>query len=265
MKILVIHNDVNLVNAMRLFFESRHQCHLTVHMHARDKATAFCNINFSQYDAVILGMVLPYEDGISICRKIRALNAIPILIIADIEKIKQSAICDKLGIDTNDNMFFDLSILALKAGADDIVQSNILMSELFARVRNIINRCVEPVAVNALENMDRQYLFSFNEGENICFDMTKMQLTSNYGLSVELTTSEGELLAIFLASPRKMLSRDYLIQKIKMRDYHGPSDRFIDVRIGMLRKKLFDYQYKFIRTVRGKGYFFDAEVIEKVR
>lgn len=263
MKILLVNSDQTLTRKINDFFCLLHQMHINVYLHHRNlgKLSSF---EFNIYDAVIISIVLPYQSGLVLCHDIRQIDQkIPIILIADCEKIQQSGLADQLNL-AHENLLSQLGIMGIENGADDVVANTIPPSELLARVNNVIRRCAynQHQKKSDLQTIDKEYTFRLQSDKVIHFSLSQMTLTSSFGLETKLTTSDSELLCVFLNHPRKLLTRDYLINQIKMRDYQGSSDRFIDVRIGMLRKKLLDYQHQFIMTMRGKGYVFNADVLE---
>lgn len=265
MRILLINSDQNITAKINDFFCLLHQIHIDVYPHHRDLGR-LSSFDFSPYDALIISVFLPYQSGIVLCQNIRQFNQqIPIVLIADCEKIQQSGLADQLNL-VHENLLSQLGILGIENGADDVVVNTIPPSELLARINNVIRRSaysqIQHQKNSALQTIDKEYTFRLQTDKVIHFSLSQMMLTSNFGLESKLTTSDSELLCVFLNHPRKLLTRDYLINQIKMRDYQGSSDRLIDVRIGMLRKKLLDYQHQFIMTMRGKGYVFNADVID---
>lgn len=181
----------------------------------------------NSYDLIILDIMLPGEDGLSIARRLRSHSAIPIIMLSargeDIEKI-----------------------IGLEIGADDYLSKPFNPRELLARIRAVLRRPVDAVNSMAEESMD---IYSFGP----------FQLNfSNHALSknnqrIELTTGEYELLEAFVANANQVLSRDQLIDQLKGYE-RSPFDRSIDVRVTRLRKKLGNNDY--IHTIRGSGYMF---------
>ena len=86
-----------------------------------------------------------------------------------------------------------------------------------------------------------------------------MKLIANDGTSVALTVSDIDVLKIFLMHPEEILDREFLVNKLKKRS-HSAEDRTIDVRVGILRKKLNDPKHQLIKTIHNKGYVLAAKV-----
>jgi len=180
------------------------------------------------FDLIILDIMLPGEDGLSIARRLRSNSTIPIIMLSargeDIEKI-----------------------IGLEVGADDYLAKPFNPRELLARIRAVLRRPVKPVQEDSAEN------------NSIIHSFGPFQLNlSNHILlkdnqSVDLTSGEYDLLETFLKNPNQVLSRDQLIDHLKGYE-RSPYDRSIDVRITRLRKKLGNNAY--IRAIRGVGYMF---------
>jgi two-component system OmpR family response regulator len=182
-------------------------------------------------DCVILDVGLPGEDGLSICRRLRGKSTVPIIMVTG------------RGTDTD-------RIVGLELGADDYLPKPFNPRELLARVRAVLRRSAlteQPVAPTA-------QTLAF-EGWRL--DMARRQLFAPDGTPRSLTSGEFNILSIFCQNPRKVLSRDDLLDLL-----HGRAaavfDRSIDVQISRLRRKI-ESNLKdpsFIKTVRYGGYFF---------
>jgi two-component system, OmpR family, response regulator len=185
----------------------------------------------SKIDCVILDVGLPGEDGLSICRRIRGKSTVPIIMVTG------------RATDTD-------RIVGLELGADDYLPKPFNPRELLARVRAVMRRSVpvEPPQAEAPQSL----VF---EGWRL--DMARRQLVAPDGAPRSLTSGEFNILSIFCHHPRKVLSRDDLLDLL-----HGRAaavfDRSIDVQISRLRRKI-ETNLKdpsFIKTVRYGGYFF---------
>jgi two-component system OmpR family response regulator len=183
-------------------------------------------------DVVVLDLMLPGEDGLSICRRLAAGRG-PAVVI-------HSA----MGQETD-------RIVGLELGADDYIGKPCNPRELLARVRAVLRRRKEGSAEAAADR--GAYVFA-----GIRLDVSRRRLRAPSGLVVLLTAGELSLLMAFLARPRVILSRDALIEHA-----HGADadifDRAIDVQISRLRRKLQAcVDRDLIATYRGAGYLFDA-------
>jgi two-component system, OmpR family, response regulator len=186
-------------------------------------------------DCVILDVGLPGEDGLSICRRIRGKSSVPIIMVTG------------RGTDTD-------RIVGLELGADDYLPKPFNPRELLARVRAVMRRSAQ--AEQPQTEAPQTLMF---EGWRL--DMARRQLFAPDGAPRTLTSGEFNILAIFCQHPRKVLSRDDLLDLL-----HGRAaavfDRSIDVQISRLRRKI-ETNLKdpsFIKTVRYGGYFFTPQV-----
>lgn len=186
-------------------------------------------------DLIILDLMLPGEDGISICRRLRAADSIPILML------------------TAKNDDID-RVLGLEMGADDYVVKPFGPRELLARVRAILRR------TQGAPPQPNSRRFGF---DRFIIDLDARRLDSD-GLdrgAIALTSAEFDLLACFVQRPRRVLTRDQILDWTRGRSAE-PFDRTVDMLISRLRKKL-DARHpgsNLITTVRNGGYLFTAEV-----
>lgn len=181
-------------------------------------------------DLCIIDLGLPDMDGIEAMQRVRAQSACGILILTG-----RAHISDR--------------VMGLELGADDYVLKPFEPRELVARVRSILRR-QENAALNVAERIAEFAGWQFNLGNNT--------LTSPAGSEQTLSTSESELLKVFVSNPNRILQREQLMGT---RDL-SPTDRSIDVRISRLRRKLEPDADSpaFIKTVYGAGYLFMATV-----
>lgn len=186
------------------------------------------------YDIIILDLMMPNEDGLSILRRIRPTTSTPIIILS------------AKGQDTD-------KIIGLEVGADDYLAKPFNPRELLARIRALLRR--HPTTHSAIKTpvtpKPPQIIF----GKNI-FNINNSELL-RHGQPIKLTDSETQLLTLFINNQHQTLSRDDIIDALHGRD-RNPFDRSIDIHITRLRKKLEDdpSQPKHIRTVWAKGYKF---------
>ena len=164
-----------------------------------------------QVDLVILDLMLPGEDGLSIGRRLRQQQNLPIIIL--------SARGEELD-----------RIVGLEMGADDYLSKPFNPRELLARVRSVLRRCV---AVDPVLSDEPKINFQFGP---YSLDVEKHQL-SKEGQDIPLTTGEFTLLCVFLKNSNRVLNRDTLLEKTKGYE-HSPLDRSIDVCVGRLRRKI---------------------------
>lgn len=182
-------------------------------------------------DLVILDLMLPGEDGLSIGRRLRQQKNLPIIIL--------SARGEELD-----------RIVGLEMGADDYLTKPFNPRELLARIRSVLRRCRqagEPCSTDA------DSIISFGPYH---LDVQAHRLSKG-NEEVPLTTGEFMLLRIFLTHPNRVLSRDTLLEMTKGYD-RSPADRSIDICVARLRRKIEDSPTEpaYLRTVRGAGYLF---------
>jgi two-component system OmpR family response regulator len=189
----------------------------------------------SKIDLIVLDLMLPGEDGLSICRRLRTGSSVPILMLS------------ALGTETD-------RVVGLEMGADDYLPKPFSTRELLARVRAVLRRG-HPMGENTQRDAD-----------GFCFDGWKLdlltrQLTSPDGLRLPLTSGEFNLLTVFCRHARRVLSRDQLLDLV-----HGRAatlfDRSIDIQVSRLRRKI-EADPKdptLIKTVRFGGYMFTPGV-----
>src|SRR5579872_4792778 len=189
-------------------------------------------------DLVILDLMLPGEDGLSLARELRSESGIGIIILTG-----RGETVDR--------------IIGLEMGADDYLPKPFHLRELLARVRSVLRRAASRAAERSGGDGPRTRI-RFSDWT---LDLSSRELLSPTGEDVRLTTGEFELLAAFVDHPNQVLSRDRLLDLSRHREA-GPFDRTIDVQVGRLRRKLEDDPKNptMIKTVRGGGYIFTPPV-----
>jgi len=184
-------------------------------------------------DLVVLDLMLPGEDGLSICRRLRARGATPILML------------------TAKNDDID-RIVGLELGADDYLGKPFNPRELIARVRAVLRRRAE-----TLPGPSDAKIYRF---EGFVADPQARRVTDPRGGDVELTGAEFDLLRTFLERPGRVLSRDQLLDLTRGRE-GDVLDRSIDVLVSRLRRKLAESgAVQLFKTVRNGGYQLAAKV-----
>lgn len=173
-------------------------------------------------DMVLLDLMLPGVDGLTVCRRLRAASAVPILILT-----AKEAVPDR--------------VAGLDAGADDYLVKPFSFDELLARVRALLRRHQRAGNSDELRFAD----LTVNLGSR------EVRRGSR---RVELTAREFEMLALFMQNPRQVLTRDVLYDRIWGYDFGGESN-IIEVYVRYLRSKLEEHgEPRLIQTVRGVGY-----------
>lgn len=188
------------------------------------------------YDLVVLDLMLPGDDGLTLCRNLRARSEIPVLMLT------------ARGEETD-------RIIGLEMGADDYMAKPFSPRELLARIKVILRRTrslppnLRPPALNRLR-------FA-----GWVLDTATRQLVSPAGEVTPLNGVEFKLLQVFTSHPNRVLSRDQLLDLTQGREA-DPLDRSIDVQVSRLRQRLGDDPRgpAMIKTVRGEGYVLAANV-----
>ncbi len=190
----------------------------------------------SPVDLVILDLMLPGEDGLSLARSLRSESGIGIIILTG-----RGETVDR--------------IIGLEMGADDYLPKPFHLRELLARVKSVLRR-VHSRGDDLLQPLRARARFA-----GWSLDLSSRQLMSPQGREVRLTTGEFDLLAAFVNNANQVLTRDRLLDLARNREA-GPFDRTIDVQVGRLRRKLEDDPQNpmLIKTVRGSGYIFTPPV-----
>ena len=184
-------------------------------------------------DLIVLDLMLPGEDGISICRRLSRDDAPPIIML------------------TAKNDEID-RIIGLEMGADDYVAKPFAPRELLARIRAVLRRTTAPLP------QDTNQRFAF---DRFVVDADARQVFAADGARISLTSGEFDLLACFIRRPRRVLSRDQILDELRGRGAE-PFDRTVDMLVSRLRRKLATHgaNQDLITTVRNAGYLLTAPV-----
>jgi two-component system OmpR family response regulator len=228
--ILVVDDDTELrAQIVAYLTEHGFQVHAAADAKAMDMALSAAPI-----DLVVLDVMLPGEDGLSICRRLSADGGPAIIMV--------SAMGEEID-----------RVLGLELGADDYLAKPCSPRELLARVRAVFRRLEE--ARGGAPKRGKGYQF-----QGFVVDVLRRQLRAPNGTTILLTSGEFSLLSAFLDHPQRILSRDQLLD-IARGNESDVFDRAVDVQISRLRRKLHACsQGEIIKTVRGAGYMFDVAV-----
>ena len=190
----------------------------------------------ARIDVIVLDIMMPGEDGLSLCRRLRADSPVPIILLT------------AMNTDTD-------RIIGLEIGADDYVVKPFNPRELLARIRAVTRRML---ASSAVPQRQRTAAYCF---EGWTLDSSRRTLTSPDGALTDLTSGEFDLLLAFLEHPRRVLNRDQLLDLARGRSSQA-YDRSIDVQISRLRRKIEanPQEPAMIKTIRNEGYFFTCAV-----
>ena len=231
-KLLVVEDDDDIRKLLTTFLEREGFAVRT----AADAAEMDARMAEEEPDLVILDQMLPGEDGLSICRRLRAAGRMPILML------------------TARNTSVD-RIVGLEMGADDHLGKPFEPRELLARIRALFRR----IDAERAEGGDtRRLVFA-----GLVLDVDARSLETVEGAPIPLTSAEFDLLVCLAERPGRVLSRDQLLDWTRGRTA-DPLDRTIDVSISRLRRKLDEAGIdaeKLVVTVRNGGYLFSAKVM----
>ncbi len=222
--ILVIDDDINICEMLRVYFENEGYEIKT----ANDGAEGINFFKIYEPDLVLLDIMLPKKDGWQVCREIREMSSKPIIMIT-----AKGDVFDK--------------VLGLELGADDFVVKPFDLKELSARVKAVLRR------YSAKDTKDEDEVIKF---DNIEVSLQKYELKIN-GKSVDIPPKELELFYFLAQNYNRVFTRDQLLDKVWGFDYLGDS-RTVDVHVKRLREKLEGVSDKWIlKTVWGVGYKFE--------
>lgn len=199
-----------------------------------DGAAMRLALQAEHFDVVVLDLMLPGEDGLSLCRWLRAESDIPILML--------TARCEPTD-----------RIIGLELGADDYLGKPFSPRELQARIKALLRR-----AQFGQERSGSEVL-AFDDWR---LDMVSHRLFHTDGEEVILSGADFALLKLFLDHPQQILDRDTIGNATRGRDLM-PLDRIVDMAVSRLRQRLRDTEKppRLIRTVRGSGYQLAANVV----
>jgi len=200
---------------------------------AADGRAMFEALSGGRFDLVVLDLMLPGEDGLSLCRRLRSESELPVIMLT------------AMGEATD-------RIVGLEVGADDYLAKPFNPRELLARVRAVLRRAGAPSRPGEAP------------GDAITFDgwrldLSRRELRRPDGALVPLTAGEFDLLVVLAERPGRVLSREQLLDLTRGREAQ-PFDRSVDVQLSRLRRKIEadPKEPAIIKTVRGGGYVFAA-------
>jgi len=230
-KILIVDDEQNIVDVVKAYLEKESFEVIT----AMDGNTALKIFNKETIHLIVLDLMLPKVTGEEVCRKIRSVSSVPIIMLT--AKVDE------------DNKIEGISI-----GADDYLTKPFSVRELVVRVRALLRRSYRDITPMA-------HILSFNNGD-LEIDINKM-VVKKQDTAVSLTTNEFKVLTILLTNPGQVFSREQLVDKAFGIDYEG-FDRTVDTYIKNVRQKIEDNPKdpKYIITVYGMGYKFMSSLSE---
>jgi two-component system OmpR family response regulator len=230
--ILVVEDDRETRTLIAKYLLSN-ACNVTTAIDGREMMRA---ITDNRVDLLILDVMLPGEDGLSLCRKVRAMSQMPIIMLT------------ARGEDVD-------RILGLEMGADDYLGKPFNPRELLARINALLRRQAAAQTISATDGATSLSFLGWR------IDFSLRELRNPAGARVALTSAEFDLLRSFCERPGRVLSRDSLLDLTHGRS-SGSFERSIDVLVSRIRRKIeTDPQdATMIKTVRSCGYMFTPAV-----
>jgi len=235
--ILAVDDDVDLQTVMQHYLEQAGYQYLSAH-NGKELAQILENIH---PDIILLDLVLPEDDGLTLLSMIRNKSKAAIIVISG-----RDAPVDR--------------IVGLEMGADDYLTKPFELRELSARIKAVLRRTTpeekpaNDVAETALHKSNRIFFNGW------ILDRLQYQVFSEAGKTAELTSGEFKLLEALVTAPNRVLTREHLFALTRAGDFET-FDRAIDIQIGRIRKKINDDPRcpVLLKTIRGVGYLFAGE------
>ena len=230
--VLVVDDDAEIRNLLREYLEKNGYRVTTV----ADGKGMWAALELGRADLVVLDLMLPGDDGLTLCRNLRARSALPVIMLT------------ARGEETD-------RIVGLEMGADDYLAKPFNPRELLARIKSVLRR-----SRTLPDNLQSESASRIRFAGHV-LDLASRNLVSPGGVVVALSGTEFRLLRIFLAHPNRVLNRDQLIDLMLSRDA-SPFDRSIDVQVSRLRHRLGEdaKEPAIIKTVRSEGYVLSVPV-----
>ena len=234
-KILIVDDDARICRMLRSYLK-REGYSVSI---ASDGEEMWQQFKAVDPDLILLDVVLPGDDGVTLARELRKSSDVGIIML------------------TGKNDPVD-QIIGLEMGADDYVTKPFDERQLLARIRSLLRRRQSAPAENDVQASAGGDKVTF---DGFTLDLFRHELQAPTGEQLTLTSHEFRLLEIFVQNPGGVLSRDQIMQRLYERDW-SQTDRSIDVLVGKLRKKIESdpSQPKLIKTIRNFGYKFAAVV-----
>jgi two-component system OmpR family response regulator len=232
MKILIAEDDLSVCEMLDLFIKK--EAFETTYVH--NGLIAEQRFQQEKWDLIILDWMLPGKDGISLCREFRQTHNTPIILLT-----AKGGEQDR--------------IMGLELGADDYVTKPFSPMELIARIKAVMRRYTGNLPEEKMEGTDAQ---TIDESSTLRYHGVLINLNSR-DVSVDkrtitnLTPKEFDLFCLFIKHPKRVFTREQLLESIWGFDYFG-EERTVDVHIKRLRDKVSSPERPFIGTVWGVGY-----------
>ncbi|MFM4830208.1 response regulator [Aeromonas rivipollensis] len=233
--ILVVDDHSEIRDLLKRFLE-QHGMRVSC---ARDGKEMKRLLDEREFDLLVLDLMMPGEDGLTLCRELRVKSRLPIIMLT------------AMGEETD-------RIIGLEMGADDYLAKPFNPRELLARIKAVMRRTqaeIQPIP----EALTRDLRF-----DRWLLDINRRELVDEEGVGMSLSTAEFDLLKVFLERPQRVLSRDQLLDLARGREAVA-FDRAIDTLVSRLRRKLErdPKNPELIKTIWGGGYLFAADVTQE--
>ena len=232
--ILVVDDHSEIRDLLKRFLE-QHGLRVSC---ARDGKEMKRLLEEREFDLLVLDLMMPGEDGLTLCRELRVKSNLPIIMLT------------AMGEETD-------RIIGLEMGADDYLAKPFNPRELLARIKAVMRR-TQAETQPAAETLTRDLRF-----DRWRLDVNRRELVDEDGVGLSLSTAEFDLLKVFLERPQRVLSRDQLLDLARGREAVA-FDRAIDTLVSRLRRKLErdPKNPELIKTIWGGGYMFSADVTQ---
>ncbi|MFQ2005981.1 response regulator [Aeromonas veronii] len=232
--ILVVDDHSEIRDLLKRFLE-QHGLRVSC---ARDGKEMKRLLEEREFDLLVLDLMMPGEDGLTLCRELRVKSNLPIIMLT------------AMGEETD-------RIIGLEMGADDYLAKPFNPRELLARIKAVMRR-TQADNQPATETLTRDLRF-----DRWLLDVNRRELVDEDGVGLSLSTAEFDLLKVFLERPQRVLSRDQLLDLARGREAVA-FDRAIDTLVSRLRRKLErdPKNPELIKTIWGGGYMFSADVTQ---
>jgi len=232
-KILIVDDDVNIAELISLYLTK--ECFDTLMVH--DGEDAIKNFASYQPNLILLDLMLPGIDGYEVCREIRKVSSVPIIMLS-----AKGEIFDK--------------VLGLELGADDYVIKPFDSKELVARVKAVLRR-FHPTATPPVEPIGSEQTGEYVKYPDLIVNQSNYSVLY-FGNTLEMPPKELELLYFLAFHPNQVFTREQLLDHIWGYEYIGDT-RTVDVHIKRLREKIKDHLSWSLSTVWGIGYKFEIK------
>ena len=230
-KILVVDDDINICELLRLYIEKEGYDVII----ANDGGQAVTKFKTEKPNLVMLDIMLPVLDGWQVCREIRKTSQCPIIMLT-----AKGEVFDK--------------VLGLELGADDYVVKPFETKEIVARIKAVLRRVNDGGAVQTEARQPNKEV----SYDKLIINLTNYELRVN-GEQIDTPPKEMELIYHLASNPNRVFTRDQLLDEVWGFDYYGDS-RTVDVHVKRLREKLEGVSDKWaLKTVWGVGYKFEVK------